>query len=224
METNTGWPDPTEWVNRLQEGLDQIGADYIATPWTPADDPEEFSGLNRKQGYAAEALIVLINGLRELPVFEESTGVAVLHDLVSALNETVHGGHPRLFDSVKPGKRGGQGLSRTYLKSHVVLAVRFLVETHPVTDSEARHTVAKIFAEAGATGRKGRPLSASTVQDWCEKATEHATEKQDLRVHNTSLRALERLKSHPEWPGDYQHSVDWIFRMARDPLLASKYG
>lgn len=168
--TSEGWPEPTEWAKRLHDRLEQLGADYMATPWAVADDPDEFSGLNFKQARAAEIVAAVTTALHELPMFKKSKGTAALHDVAGALRDVVMGGTPRLFTPVRPGTRGGDGIDRNYLKVFVVWAVRFMVEAHGWTEAKARKLVTEKFAEAGATGRKGNRLSQSTVQNWCERA------------------------------------------------------
>lgn len=193
-------------------------------PWETADDPEEFSGLNLKQARAAEALLAIHAALRELPLFQKSKGAAVLHDVAGALRDVVMGGSPRLFFRVRPGGPGGDGIHRNYLKVFVVLAVRFLIEGHRLSGGEATRTVARIFAAAGATGRKGNPLSPSTVKDWCENAHPLASNPDDAHIHEEVEARLEEFRNDPSWPGGYDGIVAWIERIASDPLLCSKYG
>lgn len=225
-QTSPGWPDPSDWANRLHEHLEQIGADYQATPWQVADDPEDFAGLNLKQARAAEALLAISAALRELPPFEKSKGAAILHDVAGALSDVVSGGAPRLFISARTGSPGGDGIHRNYVKVWVVLAVRFLVEAHNLTEAKARGIVSKIFsgAGAGAKGRKGGPLSASAVRDWCEKAHPLASNPADARIHREVESRLTELRSAHQWPGNFSDSLAWIERIATDPLLVSKYG
>ncbi|CAM4315030.1 hypothetical protein NOLU111490_17085 [Novosphingobium lubricantis] len=222
--TSEGWPEPTEWAKRLHDRLEQLGTDYMATPWAVADDPEEFSGLNFKQARAAEIVLAVAKSLDELPLFKKSKGRAALHDVAGALRDVVMGGTPRLFTPVRPGTRGGDGIDRNYLKVFVVWAVRFMVEAHGWTEAKARKLVTEKFAEAGATGRKGNPLSQSTVQNWCEKANPLSSNHEDARIHREVERHMEELRTDPQWPGNLDDSIAWIERMASDPLLASKYG
>lgn len=224
VQTNAGWPDPTDWANRLHDVLERIGADYQATPWEVADDPEEFSGLNLKQARAAEALLAVTEALRELPPFDKSKGAAIIHDVAGALNDVVMGGAPRLFSSVRAGGPGGDGTHRNYIKVWVVLAVRFLVEAHKVREGKARSIVAATFSRAGARGRKGDPLSASTVKDWCDKATPLALKRADARIGREVKSRLDEFKAQADWPGNYEDTLAWIERIATDPLLSSKYG
>ena len=222
--TNPEWPDPTDWAQRLYERLEEIGGDYLTTPWDLADDPQEFAGLNLKQARAAEALLATCSALQELPLFYRSKGAAVLHDIAGALRDVVMGGSPRLFSSARPGSPGSDGIHRNYVKIHVVLAVRFLAEAHEVPAGLALKTVAQIFAAAGATGRKGNPLSASTVQDWSEKAHPRAANSEDARIHAHVESRMSAFRSDHRWPGTYDDALAWIERIASDPLLSSKYG
>lgn len=223
-QTNSGWPDPSDWANRLHEQLEQIGEDYQLAPWEVADDPEEFAGLNLKQARAAEALLAISAALRDLPPFEKSKGAAILHDVAGALRDVVMGGAPRLFSSARPGSPGGDGIHRNYVKIWVVLAVRFLVEAHELKETKARATVAAIFSEAGAKGRKGGPLSPSAVKDWCEKAHPLASNRTDSQIYREVEAHLDEFRSAPQWPGNLEDSLAWIERIATDPLLVSKYG
>ncbi|QIK78435.1 hypothetical protein G7077_05480 [Sphingomonas piscis] len=222
--TSAGWPDPTDWANRLHQTLETIGTDYQAESWAVADDPEAFRGLNLKQARAAEALIAVNAALRELPQFRKSKGAAILHDVAGALRDVVMGGSPRLFQSVRPGGPGGDGVQRNYVKVWVVTAVRFLMQAHQLPTRKATELVANIFASAGAKGRKGNALSASTVNDWCMKAHPLSDNVDEVRIDREAQANLESYKSSPDWPGSYDETVTWIEAIANDPLLASKYG
>jgi hypothetical protein len=208
----------------LHDQLEDIGADYLATPWDVADDAEAFTGLNLKQARAAECLLALHTALRELPQFGKSKGAAVLHDIAGALRDVVMGGTPRLFMAARPGKRGADGMHRQYLTTFVVWAVRFMVEAHGWTEKQAVRVVAEKFAAAGATGRKGGPLGASTVQDWCNKANAFAENNDHARIHREVEGHMAPMRCDPNWPGEVEESLAWIDRMASDPLLVSKYG
>ena len=222
--TSPGWPDPTDWGNRLYERLEDLGTSYQAEPWAVADDPEAFEGLNLKQARAAEVLLAISAALRELPQFQKSQGAAVLHDVAGALNDLVLGGAPRLFRSARIGTPGGDGIHRNYVKVWVVTTVRFLVEAHRVVERQAVEIVARIFAEAGATGRKGDSLSASTVRGWCEKAHPLSDNKTEVRIDREAQAHIDCYRAAPEWPGNYDDTLRWIEAMANDPLLTSKYG
>ena len=221
---NPGWPDPTDWATRLHDQLEQLGEDYQAISWDVADDPESFEGLNLKQVRAAEVLVAVCAALHELPLFKKSTGAAVLHDIAGALGDVVMGGQPRLFKSVLAGTPGGDGVYRNYVKVYVVLAVRLLIEAHQVPEGKAIKTVAEIFSNSGATGRKGKPLSISTVKDWCTKAHPLSLNNEDERLNREVEIKLQEFRDDPEWPGIYHNALAWIGKIASDPLLTSKYG
>lgn len=223
-DTNRDLPDPNDWARRLHDQLEQIGAYYFATDWKVANDPEEFTGLNLKQTRAAEALLAIYSALRELPLLKTSKGAAVLHDVACALNDVVLGGSPRLFSPVPTGGPGGDGTHRNYIKINVVLAVRFLIEAHQLTAPQSISTVTQIFAAAGATGRKGNPLSTSTVKDWCDKAHHLASNQDDLFIHRRAELRLDKLRNDPAWPGNYEDSIAWVEGLSTHPLLSSKYG
>ena len=222
--TNPEWPDPTEWAKRLHDRLEQIGEAYLSTSWEVAADPESFEGLNLKQARAADALLATCAALRELPLFAKSKGVAVLHDVAGSLRDVVVGGEPRLFVSVPAGSRGGDGIHRNYVKVPVVLAVRLLMEAHSLTEGAATKIVAKIFAAAGAVGRKGNSLSPSTVQDWCNKAHPQALTPDHVHIDREVEVKLQKFRDDPAWPGTYPDALNWIESVANDPLLRTKYG
>lgn len=222
--TTEGWPDPSDWANRLHQRLEAIGEDYFSASWEVAADPEQFEGLNLKQARAAEALIAIHSALREMPLFAKSSGAAILHDVAGALRDVVMGGKPRLLTAVRPGKAGTDGIARNYLRVWAVLTVRFLVEGHNLTETKARAIVASIFAKAGATGRKGKPLSASTLRSWCERTEPHSKNPDDVRVNAEIESRLNSYRADPNWPGRYEDTIDWIEKIAADPLLSSKYG
>lgn len=222
--TNPDWPDPSDWARRLHDRLEEIGTAYLAASWEVAPDPKSFEGLNLKQARAAEALLITCSALRELPMFAKSSGAAVLHDVAGALRDVVMGGEPRLFKSVRPGKRGRDGIHRNYVKVQVVLAVRLLMEAHGLFEGTAREVVAKIFAAAGSTGRKGNPLSPTTIKDWCDRAQKDALDSQDARIYREVEAKLVSYRNDPAWPGTYDDALNWISTVAADPLLRTKYG
>jgi len=223
-ETNSDWPDPTDWARRLHDHLEALGELYQAIPWGVADDPENFEGLNLKQARAAEALLATCSALRELPIFTKSTGVAVLHDIAGALADVVLGRSPQLFKSVRPGSPGGDGIHRNYIKVSVVLAVRLLIASQSFAEGEAIREVAKIFAAAGATGRKGKPLSRTTVQDWFDKAHPLSDDLDYVKIDREVEKRLQSYKDDPAWPGTRAEAISWIEATAAHPLLRSKYG
>lgn len=222
--TNPQWPDPAEWAQRLYDRLEVTGEGYVKAPSSSPDDPEALEGLSLKQARAAEALLVTYSALKELPLFERSKGAAILHDLAGALRDVVLGGSPRLFVSVRPGSPGSDGIHKNYVKIHVVLAVRFLTEAHGASKAAAIKTVTGIFAKAGAKGRKGNPLSATTVKDWCEKAHPLAENFEEARIHREVQQRMDKFREEPDWPGRYEDAVTWIEGMASHPLLSNKYG
>lgn len=222
--TSEDWPDPTSWAKALFDQLEHIGGEYLSLPWQAADDPEAFDGLNLKQARAAETLVVVCHALRDLPLFEKSKGVAVLHDIAGALRDVVVGGAPRLFTAVSTGKRGADGIHRNYVKVQVLCSLRFLMEAHSIAEGAAIKTVSGIFAAAGATGRKGSPLSATTVQDWQNTINALASNPDHLRIHREVEALLGNFKENPDWPGTYADAVKWIETVAAHPLVRSKYG
>ena len=221
---NPGWPDPTDWAKRLHDQLETLGKDYQAATWDVADDPESFEGLKIKQTRAAEVLVAVCSALHELPLFEKSTGAAVLHVIAGAMGDVVMGAAPRLFKSTHAGAPGGDGIHRKYVKVYVVWAVRFLVEAHRVPEGKAVKIVTKLFSDAGATGRQGKPLSATTVNDWCLKAHPLSSNIDYKRINREVESKLEECRDDPEWPGSYDKALAWINKLASDPLLTSKYG
>jgi len=222
--TNEGWPEPNDWAKRLHERLDEVGDEFLQTPWEIADVPAECSGLNLKQVLAGKVIMEVCLALRELPPFEKSTGVGALHTIAAAIDDVVNGGRPKLFQAATPGSPGGDGLKLRYVRGQVVLAVRFLVEAHGMSVNAASKFVAPIFAEAGATGRTGGPLSATTVKDWAEKTNSLSNDGKDLRIDRDVEARMVQLRQHPDWPGTLQNARNWLANLASDPLLVSKYG
>ena len=222
--TNDGWPQPNEWAKRLHERLDDVGEQFVQTPWEISNDPNECSGLNLKQVLAGKAIIEVCLALRELPPFEKSAGVATLHTIAAAIDDVVNGGHPRLFQTATLGASGRDGLKLRYIRGQVVLAVRFLTEAHGMSVNAASKIVAPIFAEAGATGRTGSPLSATTVKDWAARTNSHTKNRDDLRNDRDIETRMAEWRQHPEWPGTLEDAQIWLRKLATDPLLVSKYG
>uniref|UniRef100_UPI003F71CA55 hypothetical protein n=1 Tax=Shinella sp. TaxID=1870904 RepID=UPI003F71CA55 len=69
--TGAGWPDPSDWVNRLHEAMAERQAVYDAEP-----DPL------LKRNKAGGMLAVVIGSLLELPSFKNDTAHLPLKDLM----------------------------------------------------------------------------------------------------------------------------------------------
>ena len=109
------------------------------------------------------------------------------------------------------------------MKVWVVTSVRLLIEAHELKETKALKIVREIFAKAGATGRKGAPLSASTIRDWCEKAHLLASNETEAWIGREVARHLDEYRDLSGWPGTYDAAISWIGEIASDPLLKCKY-
>ena len=153
--TNPGWPDPTEWLNRLYQEMSERQANYEA-------EPEVLLKRNKAGGMLA----VVVHSLMELPAFENSSAHLPLKDLLIFLSDLDKGrDHPWSA----PINFGGTNITATAqaeLKLWVRAAFCVLKESglKPV---EAYRRIAFGLTRSGRTGRQGKPIRWQRVQAWC---------------------------------------------------------
>lgn len=159
--TSPGWPDPTEWVNRLYQAMAERQAVYDAEC-----DPL------LKRNKAGGMLGLVISSLLELPAFKNDSVHLPLKDLMIFLSDLDRGrDHPWSA----PVNFGGTNITNTAqgeLKIWVRAACGVLRQNgfKPV---EAYRRIANGLTDSGRSGRNGKPVRWQRVQAWClESETE----------------------------------------------------
>ena len=161
-DTGPGWPDPTDWVNRLHQTMTQLQIVYDAEP-----------DVLLKRNKAGLMVGVVLAWLLELPAFKNDSVHLPLKDLMIFLSDLDRGrDHP--WSS--PVNFGGTNITTTAqgeLKIWVRAAFAVLGKNgfKPV---EAYRHIASGLTASGRSGRKGQPVRWQRVQAWClEKETTH---------------------------------------------------
>ena len=159
-DTGPGWPDPTDWVNRLHQTMTQLQIVYDAEP-----------DVLLKRNKAGLMVGVVLAWLLELPAFKNDSVHLPLKDLMIFLSDLDRGrDHPWSA----PVNFGGTNITTTAqgeLKIWVRAAFAVLGKNgfKPV---EAYRHIASGLTASGRSGRKGQPVRWQRVQAWClEKET-----------------------------------------------------
>lgn len=156
--TRTGWPDPTDWVNRLYQAMAERQAIYEAE-----------SDTLLKRNKAGGMLGLVISSLLELPAFKNDSVHLPLKDLMIFLSDLDRGrDHPWSA----PLNFGGTNITTTAqgeLKTWVRAAFGVLTQSgfKPV---EAYRRIANGLTDSGRSGRNGKPVRWQRVQAWCLEA------------------------------------------------------
>jgi hypothetical protein len=170
--TNLGWPDPTDWANRLHLAMAERQAVY----------DKQVDPLT-KRNQVGGMLGLIISSLLELPAFKNDSVHLPLKDLMIFLSDLDRGrDHP--WSS--PVNFGGTNITTTAqaeLKTWVRAAYEVLRDNDfkPV---EAYRRIARGLTESGRSGRKGMPVRWQRVQAWCLEAEE----PRDIHVRRTVAR------------------------------------
>ena len=223
--TSPGWPDPTDWVNRLETATRERAENYLAAAKQRNREPGSYTddGILIETDCTLQATAVLsavASALYEFPIFKNHPATTALNDLVFALHDLATGGSPSLLQRGERQEDVGP-LGHLTLVGYAALSVRLLREGYNFSDSAARDEVAKRFAKSGTRGRKKGALSASTLQDWQDKY-------ERLPIGHPVRDAMERHWSN--WTGDpgwregrtLQKAFDWIDKLASEPGLINK--
>ena len=223
--TNPGWPDPADWLKRLEAVCGERAEDYLNATAQRNREPGSYSqtGVLIETVCLLQAtgvLSALASALHELPSFRDNPATVALNDLTIALHDFAVGGSPALLQR---GERiDGTGPVETdTVIAYATLSVRLLKEGHGLTDSAARRQVAEIMAKHGVRGRKGGPLSASTLQDWQDT---YAAWRPDHPARQAIERKWREWTGNPDWitGRDLNTSISWITKLVEQPILLNK--
>lgn len=155
--TSPGWPDPTDWVNRLYQAMAERQAAY--------DAESDLLGKRKKAGLM---LGQVVSALMELPAFKNEMVHLPLKDLLIFLSDLDLGrDHPW----AAPVNFGGTNITTTAqgeLKIWVRAAFGVLTR-NDFTPVEAYRRIAKGLTKSGRSGRNGGPVRWQLVQAWCRE-------------------------------------------------------
>lgn len=218
--TNPSWPDPSQWLSRLEAESRERAASYltataqrnrVANSYTDDEVLIETACTI----HAAGVLSTIAKSLQELPTFKDHPATTVLSDLVIALHDLAAGGTPALLQRGK-STNGVAPVGQHTVVGYVALSVRLLKEGHGFTDAAARSKVAELMAKGGLRGRKGGPISASTLQDWQD---EYAALPAEHPVRESIERHWTEMTTNSAWDGghDISAALAWIEQLAGRP-------
>lgn len=186
--TSAGWPDPTDWVNRLYQAMAERQEVYDAE-----GDPL------LKRNKAGGMLGLVISSLLELPAFKNASVHLPLKDLMIFLSDLDRGrDHPWSA----PVNFGGTNITNTAqgeLKIWVRAAFGVLMQNgfKPV---EAYRHIASGLTDSGRSGRNGKPVRWQRVQAWClesEAPRDHYVKEKvqrwwtDFREHTATINVVD---------------------------------
>jgi hypothetical protein len=223
--TNPGWPDPTDWLNRLGEQSRERAVSYLEATGQRNREPgsytdDEFLIESACTIHAAGVLSSISKSLCELPSFKDHPATAVLNDLIVALHDLAAGGMPALLQR---GQRRGDitPMGQNTVIGYAALSVRLLKDGHGFTDAAARSKVAEVMAKHGIRGRKGLALSASTLQDWQDA---YAKLPAEHPVRETIELHWSEWTSDPSWKErrDLSAALSWIEKLSKRPEFQNK--
>lgn len=153
--TNTGWPDPTKWINQLHADLGQ---------WRELYDSNADAHMRRH--ISGNMVGVLLASLLELPQFRNDSVHYPLKDLMIFLSD-LHKGRDHAWSA--PRNFGGTNITNTAqgeLKVWVRAAFHIL-RSNGFKPVEAYRRIAQGLNASGRTARKGNPIRYQLVQTWC---------------------------------------------------------
>src|SRR5690349_2992990 len=107
--TNPGWPDPADWLNRLEAVCRERAQGYLEATAQRNREPGSYSeaGVLIETVCLLQAtgvLSALASALHELPTFRDNPATVTLNDLTIALHDLAVGGSPALLQR---GERSG---------------------------------------------------------------------------------------------------------------------
>jgi hypothetical protein len=154
--TNSGWPEPNDWVNDLYETLKEQKALYDAV-----DDPHQ------KREEAARVLSTVVGALLSLPAFKNDTVHLPLKDILILLNDLRLGRSPVWAQPVNYGGTNATNTTNRELKLWVRAAYGVLA-THGFGKTQAYKFIADGLKKSGRSSKQGN-LRWRTIADWCRE-------------------------------------------------------
>lgn len=221
--------DSAAWLASVKEAMEVAGNGYIRCA-DGDDDAEELQHLPgvraNRTSFAMLAVGTIMNKLAEVPGMREHVGLVPLHDLAAALWDLGRGGQPALLRPIAGVGRGGEHVSKRWVREQALLAVTVL-EASGATAEAACKLVADALAKAGHKGRKkqggiARPLSHKTVADWRTNSRHRDFAHVDPVTARFLERNMDRLRAEPGWPFPRERALEWVNNLAASQLVRSK--
>lgn len=153
--TSPGWPDPTDWINRLCSSLETRYEVYQQEP-----------DILLRRNKAAAMLAQVLSSLHELPPFQTGHSHLPLKDLLIFLNDLDRGRSPAWAKPVNFGGTSATTTAETELRQWVSGVVQVLWFSG-VGKTEAYKVVAEGLTKHGRVGKDGGPVPWRSVQQWC---------------------------------------------------------
>ena len=185
----------TDWANKLATKIADLSADYdvfrsAAEGRSSDPDALEVDPIESRAWatmIARNLLQEIILELDKLPVLHGAFRNGPMIDLIAALDDLRRGKRSDFFVLLP-----GQNLPST---KFIMLKLRAVASVHTamrsgMNDADARALVAKIFTDAGHTGKKKGPISKSTVFDWCTEMTPNLNGTTEQRILAETLAKL----------------------------------
>jgi hypothetical protein len=154
-QTNPGWPDPTDWINRLCASLQDRYAVY-----------QEETDVLLRRNKAASMLAHVLSSLHELPPFHAGHSHLPLKDLLIFLSDLDRGRSPPWAQPVNFGGTSVTTTADSELRQWVNGVVHVLWFTG-MRKTEAYKIVADGLTKHGRKGKGGGPVAWRSVQQWC---------------------------------------------------------
>ncbi len=221
--------DASEWLEGLKAALEVAGNGYMRCV-DADDDTEEMQHLPgvraNRTSFAMLAIGTVMNKLAEAPGMSEHVGLVPLHDLTAALWDLGRGGQPTLLRPVAGVGKGGEHVSKRWVREQALLAVAVLEASGAKADAACK-LVADALAKAGHKGRKkqgglARPIGHKTVADWRTNSRQRDFAKVDPVTARFLQRNMDRLRARPDWPFSSQRAMEWVDHLATSDMVRSK--
>jgi hypothetical protein len=187
MTTNSGWPDPSDWIKRLHEEMAARQANYDAEP-----------DVLLKRNKAGGMLGSVVQALMELPAFKEDMVHLPLKDMLIFLADLDRGRDHPWSAAVNFGGTNVTTTATAELKIWV-RATYGILKRSGFRAKEACERIAMGLNENGRSGRNG-PVRWRLVQQWCREepvpARQHVQEKvdrwwTDFRAETANIRVID---------------------------------
>lgn len=204
--TNTGWPDPTDWVNRFASVLRERGETY-----------REAQDVHVKQVQMAGLLNAVVSHLCELPALNEDDLALPMMHVVDAFLQASEGHKPALFANRKISPTRRAGIYWQSAKSWAVVVYFTLLEAGHTAPEDI---VAREMNRQKLSRRASEKQTPASVRRFIREFEDYG-ESPDAPVFVTNAREkLKAFRSHEEWPVDVQAALHFARKSFGSPRLA----
>jgi hypothetical protein len=183
------------WAKRLSDSISKITADYVFLRGAAEGGSDRDSGdcdpIDARiaaTSAATQTLIHIMLALDDLPELRGKFSNGPLPDLIAALDDLKQGKVSEIFRPA-PQLKGKNTNKTEMLKLRAVTCVAVL-ERSGSKSTDACKTVSKIFADQKHKGKKGGPISASTLFDWCAELVPNLSGTVQQRILAQTLARL----------------------------------